>query len=72
MIPLDVPGLEGVEFLYTCSCNSGYRGEEWTSEVVVLAHGDRMLSIVLGTYTREYANDHASLFELLSGWSWTS
>ena len=70
--PLGVPGLDGVEFTYSCSCEGGYPGELFTSDVVILAHGDQMLSITLGTYTQEYRSDHAGLDDLLGGWSWTA
>jgi Zn-dependent protease len=70
--PLGVPGLDGVEFTYSCSCDGGYPGEEFTSDVVILEHGDQMLSITLGTFTQEYRSDHASLDDLLGGWSWTT
>jgi len=68
--PLDIPGMEGAMFTYTCSCQGGYKGEEWISDVVIVGHGDRMLSFTLGTYAHEYAGDHESLDYLLSGWSW--
>jgi Zn-dependent protease len=70
--PIDRPGLEGVQFTYACACEGGYPGELFTSDVVILQHGSRIVSITLETYTQEYDGDHASLQQLVDGWSWTT